>query len=113
MVVSRSHRPAIVTPVIESLGITRVTPCGSVGVKIARIVRGQADLYVHGCRGAKHWDAAAPEAILCAAGGRFTDLDGAAIDYRNPSLALSRGIVASNGAVHDRVLSITRGCQGT
>src|SRR5262249_52124274 len=81
MVASRSHRPAILEPVIQKLGIGRVVPCGSVGVKVSRIVLGEADLYVHGGRGAKRWDTCAPEAILTAAGGRFTDLGGAAIDY--------------------------------
>jgi 3'(2'), 5'-bisphosphate nucleotidase len=108
MVVSRSHRPAILDPVIAGLGIGRVVPCGSVGVKVARIVLGEADLYVHGGRGAKRWDTAAPEAILAAAGGRFTDLKGAAIDYTSPDLELRAGIVASNGALHDRVIAVTR-----
>jgi 3'(2'), 5'-bisphosphate nucleotidase len=105
LMVSRSHRPPMVASLVEKLGIGRVVPCGSVGVKIARLVLGQGDLYVHDGGGAKLWDSCAPEAVLVAAGGRFSDLEGAPIDYRSADLVLRRGIVASNGALHDSVLS--------
>lgn len=108
MVTSRSHRPAIVGPVEQRLGIPRVIPCGSVGVKIARIVLGQADLYVHGGAGAKRWDTAAPEAILEAAGGRFTDLAGAPIAYATSDLVQRTGILATNGLLHEQVFGVTR-----
>jgi 3'(2'), 5'-bisphosphate nucleotidase len=108
LVVSRSHRPAIVEPVIARLGIPRVVPCGSVGVKVARLAQARADLYVHGGAGAKRWDTCAPEAVLVAAGGRFTDLAGEPIDYACADLAVRRGIVASNGALHEAVLGVTR-----
>jgi 3'(2'), 5'-bisphosphate nucleotidase len=104
LVASRSHRPAILEPFIAELGIGSVIPCGSVGVKIARIVLGEADLYVHGGLGAKRWDTCAPEAVLVAAGGRFSDLDGAPIDYASPDLVLRHGICATNGALHDAAL---------
>ena len=107
LLVSRSHRPKIIDPVIERLGIHKTMPCGSVGVKVARIAMGEADLYVHGGRGAKRWDACAPEAILTAAGGRFTDIEGDLIDYASSDLMLDNGIVATNGALHDTVLAVT------
>src|SRR5205814_1244315 len=76
MMVSRSHRPAIVGPAAERLGITQLLPCGSVGVKVSRVVTAHAEVYLHGGRGPKSWDTCAPEAILRAAGGRFTELTG-------------------------------------
>jgi 3'(2'), 5'-bisphosphate nucleotidase len=108
LVVSRSHRPAIVDPVVKALGMTRLVPCGSVGVKVSRIVLGAADVYLHGGRGAKRWDTCAPEAVLVAAGGRFGDLDGAAIDYGCVDLHVRRGIVATNGALWEAVVGVTR-----
>jgi 3'(2'), 5'-bisphosphate nucleotidase len=105
LMVSRSHRPALLDPVVRHLGITKVRPCGSVGVKVAHLVFGEADLYLHAGPGAKHWDTCAPEAVLVAAGGRFTDLDGALIDYASGDLALHRGIAASNGALHEAALA--------
>jgi 3'(2'), 5'-bisphosphate nucleotidase len=87
------------------LGIGTLQPCGSVGVKVARIVLGQADLYVHAGRGMKHWDTCGPEAILAAAGGRMSDLRGQVIDYASSEIRLQRGLVATNGTLHPGVLS--------
>ena len=103
MVVSRSHQPPLVAPLQRRLGITHITRCGSVGVKVARIALAQADLYVHEGFGIKRWDSCAPEAILQAAGGRFSDLDGNAIDYAGGELP--PGILATNGLLHAGVLS--------
>jgi 3'(2'), 5'-bisphosphate nucleotidase len=102
---SRSHRPALLEPLLRRLHVARVVPCGSVGVKVTRLARGEADLYVHGGPGAKLWDTCAPEAVLTAAGGRFTDLSGAPIDYASPTLPLPNGLVATNGVLHDTVLA--------
>lgn len=104
LLVSRSHRPAIVEPLQRRLGIGRVVPCGSVGVKIARLLLGDADLYVHAGHGLSVWDTCAAEAALGAAGGWLSDLDGRPIDYRGPT-ALHRGLVASNGLLRDGVLA--------
>jgi len=103
--VSRSHRPPLVDSLIEDLGILRVVASGSVGVKIARLVLGQGDVYVHDGGGAKLWDTCGPEAVLTAAGGCFSDLEGSPIDYACADLVLRRGIIATNGPLHDEVLS--------
>lgn len=108
MMVSRSHRPPLIDPLAAKLKVARTLPCGSVGVKVARVVTGEADLYVHDGLGAKRWDSCAPEAVLLAAGGLFTDLDGALVDYASPDLAIRRGLVASNAALHGEVLSAVR-----
>lgn len=105
MVVSRSHRPPIIDPLRKRLGIGTLQPCGSAGVKIARIVLGQADLYVHAGPGMKHWDTCGPQAILEAAGGRMTDLRGQPFDYGSAEIRLQRGLVATNGHLHPGVLS--------
>jgi 3'(2'), 5'-bisphosphate nucleotidase len=108
MMVSRSHRPRLIEPLTDRLRITRVVPCGSVGVKVGRVSTGAADLYVHGGRGVKLWDVCAPEAILVSAGGRFSDLDGRRIDYAAGDLALKNGLVATNGALHGHVVDALR-----
>ncbi len=105
MVVSRSHVPAIAAPLRQRLGIGELVPCGSVGVKVARIALGEAELYVHGGHGVQLWDTCAAEAVLAAAGGRMSDLDGQRIDYANPRLRLERGLVASNGVLHPGLMS--------
>ncbi len=103
-VVSRSHASPDTTAVLAQLGITSITPCGSVGVKVARVIEGAADLYVHVSRGAKLWDSCAPEAILRAAGGLLTHLDGSAIDYRG-RLGLDSGLIATSPALLPRVVT--------
>ena len=47
LVVSRSHRPALVDSVISRMGLQRERSIGSVGLKIGLIARGQAEFYVH------------------------------------------------------------------
>jgi 3'(2'), 5'-bisphosphate nucleotidase len=104
MMVSRSHRPKLIDPLAANLGVTQQVPCGSVGVKVSRVVTADAEIYVHAGRGAKLWDTCAPEAILAAAGGRFTDLDGKLIDYTAADIAIPNGLVATNAVLFDRVL---------
>ena len=105
MMVSRSHRPELVDPLCRRLGVQKQVPCGSVGVKVARLALGQADIYAHAGPGLKKWDTCAPEAVLVAAGGRLSDLEGSSIDYAESELKLRKGLVASNGVLHPGVLS--------
>ena len=104
MVVSRSRRPRVVGPLAARLGIPQITPCGSVGVKVARVAMRDADLYVHGGGGIKSWDLCGPEAVLTAAGGRVTTLGGEPIDYAG-EIVHTKGFVGSNGALHATVLA--------
>lgn len=104
MMVSRSHRPPLIDPLAKHLGVTQQVPCGSVGVKVSRVVTADAEIYVHAGKGAKLWDTCAPEAILVAAGGRFTDLDGKPIDYAVADISIPNGLVATNAALFDRVV---------
>lgn len=110
-VVSRSHRSERTRRLLDLLGVSRTVPCGSVGVKAARVVEGAADLYVHPSTGAKLWDACAPDAILRAAGGELGDLSGAPIDYRG-ELMVSRGLLATNPALFAKVLEVVRRDEG-
>lgn len=104
MMVSRSHRPPIIDPLAKHLAVREQVPCGSVGVKVSRVVTADADIYVHAGKGAKLWDTCAPEAILLAAGGRFTDLDGKHIDYAADDILISNGIVATNAELFESVV---------
>jgi len=108
LVVSRSHRPAHTDALVERLAITRERPSGSVGIKVGLIAEREADLYVHLSGRSSKWDACAPDAILRAAGGRFTDLLGADIDYRAPGVLNARGLLACNDAAWGAVLPVVR-----
>src|SRR3982751_5635679 len=87
MAVSRSRPPAIATGVAQALGADLVA-MGSAGFKVAAVVRGEADLYVHG-GGQYEWDSAAPVAVARAAGVDASRLDGSPLQYNqfHPSLA--------------------------
>jgi 3'(2'), 5'-bisphosphate nucleotidase len=109
IVVSRSRRSPILGAIFSALGAPKEIPCGSVGVKVGLLARGGADAYVHPATGRvgggmKKWDTCAPEAILLAAGGAFTDRDGATIDYASSDIGVRDGVVASNGRIHDALL---------
>ena len=104
LVVSRSHRGRLTDPFKAALGVVHETPSGSVGIKAGLIAAGEADLYVNPSSKSRLWDGCAPDAVLSAAGGRFTDLDGRPLAYGGAELYNKRGILASNGLLHDDAL---------
>ena len=73
---------------------------GSIGCKIASIVRGESDIYIclslPGKSSPKDWDFAAPESILKAAGGAITNLDNQELSYGKTSFQQGGIIVATN-----------------
>ncbi len=103
LVASASHRTADIDRVKTELGIAEEMNVGSVGVKLCLIAMGARDLYVNPAAKTKSWDTCAPEAILAGAGGRLSDLFGDPIGYTD-ELAHRRGLVASNGHMHDEVV---------
>jgi 3'(2'), 5'-bisphosphate nucleotidase len=107
-VVSRSHRNRAVAEVVARLGITREAASGSVGLKAGLIAEQKADLYVHISDRSSAWDACGPEAVLKAAGGRFTDLAGSPYHYGGTDMRSRSGILACNAAAYDAVLPVAR-----
>jgi len=108
LVVSRSHRSKSTDKIVSALGIKRELRSGSVGLKIGIISEQTADLYVHVSDKACKWDACGPEAVVRAAGGRFSDLGGSPFDYRETELRNTRGILACNAVAYDKVLPAVR-----
>jgi 3'(2'), 5'-bisphosphate nucleotidase len=108
LVVSRSHRNRAVGNVVTELGITQETTSGSVGLKAGLIAEQKADLYIHIADKSSLWDACGPEAVLKAAGGRFTDLTGNPYHYGGADMRNRSGILACNAAAYDAVLPAAR-----
>jgi 3'(2'), 5'-bisphosphate nucleotidase len=104
IVVSRSHRSEALDRAEGTLGVAETIAMGSAGLKGSCVATGVAEAYVAPNYAGKRWDACAVEAIVCAAGGRFTDASGTPIDYRAPSLDNDSGLVASNGLLHDLLI---------
>jgi 3'(2'), 5'-bisphosphate nucleotidase len=105
---SRNHRSPKMYRVIEDFGFPREIQRGSVGLKVGLIARREADLYIHLSPRTKFWDSCAPQIILEEAGGRMTDLFGARIRYDLTDVQNHNGILASNGASHDELVSRLR-----
>jgi len=76
---SRSRPPAFVTALAEEIG-AELVPMGSAGVKIAAVINGDADAYVH-AGGQYEWDSAAPVAVASATGLHASRIDGTALKY--------------------------------
>lgn len=82
MVVSRSRPPAVAELVAGRLGATTIA-MGSAGAKIAAVIQGQADIYVH-AGGQYEWDSAAPVAVALATGLHASRIDGSPLGYGLP-----------------------------
>jgi len=84
----------------------RMEGLGSTAYRMARIAEGAADATLSA--GSKsEWDVCAAELIVREAGGRVTDFSGAPYRY-NREETRRRGVIATNGLLHDAVLSIVR-----
>jgi 3'(2'), 5'-bisphosphate nucleotidase len=101
---SRSHHSPKVDLIRGRLGITKEVRSGSVGLKVGLIAEGRAHVYIHLGSRTNQWDTCAPEAILKEAGGRLTDREGEPIRYDTPEIRNLRGVLASNGVIHERAL---------
>ena len=81
---------------------------GSIGLRLSLIAAGERDLYANPAGRVKLWDTCAPEVILREAGGRLSDRRGAPLDYRGAELSHRRGLIASNGLVHEEAVERLR-----
>jgi 3'(2'), 5'-bisphosphate nucleotidase len=101
VVVSRSHRAPTLEAGLAMLGAREATTFGSAGIKASLVAGGEADVYLQPGRAGKRWDACAPEAIVLAAGGAFSDTRGVPIEYASGELENAFGLVATNAALAD------------
>ena len=86
IVVSRS-RPASFLPRMAELAGADLDPLGSAGAKVAAVLTGAADAYVH-AGGQYEWDSAAPVAVARAAGFHASRIDGSELSYNQPDLLM-------------------------
>jgi 3'(2'), 5'-bisphosphate nucleotidase len=102
MAVSRTRPPALATDLATRLDLATV-PMGSAGYKVAAVIRGEVDLYVH-AGGQYEWDSAAPVAVAAAAGLFTSRLDGSPLRYNQPDVLLP-DLVVCRPELADRVLT--------
>ena len=100
LVTSKNHQNEILQHLISKAGFKKVNVMGSIGCKIASMIRGECDIYISlslpGKSSPKDWDFAAPEAILKAAGGAITNLENEELSYGKPKFSQGGIIIASN-----------------
>ncbi|VEG90205.1 inositol monophosphatase [Legionella spiritensis] len=76
LIQSHSHWSQEVEEFAGKLGITQTIKYGSLGLKLALIAAGKADLYCNFSRRCHLWDLCGPEMILSEAGGRVLSVSG-------------------------------------
>ena len=100
IVTSKNHRNNALRNLIDKVGFREIKVMGSIGCKIASILRGESDMYIclslPGQSSPKDWDFSAPETILKAAGGAITNLDNNELCYGQSNFKQEGIIVASN-----------------
>ncbi len=100
LVTSKNHRNQTLQNLIQAINFNRFIVMGSIGCKIASIIRGESDIYIclslPGKSSPKDWDFAAPEAILKAAGGAITNINNKELSYGKSSFQQGGIIIATN-----------------
>ncbi|MDB9311661.1 3'(2'),5'-bisphosphate nucleotidase [Spirulina sp. CS-785/01] len=101
----------------QTLGITHPPLQLDSQAKYGAVARGEADYYVRiplpgsSLRRENIWDHAAGAIVVEEAGGCVTDLDGKSLDFSvGAKLIRNNGIIASNGAIHQRILTAIAQC---
>lgn len=89
---------------VRALGPAKIIETYSAGIKLAAVARGDADIYVNSYVGFNDWDVCAGQILVEEAGGRVTLLDGTAVVYGSPGAQLRRGLVATNGHLHEETI---------
>jgi 3'(2'), 5'-bisphosphate nucleotidase len=105
IVVSRTRPPEVALQVRDALGGVLVE-MGSAGAKVAAVVQGLADVYVH-AGGQYEWDSAAPVAVARAAGLHTSRIDGSSLQYNRPDPKLP-DVVVCRPEYAEAVLAVTR-----
>jgi 3'(2'), 5'-bisphosphate nucleotidase len=108
ILVSRSHTPPRLASLVAAVHAGETMIYGSSGLKAVLVATGAYDVYLQPGHAGMRWDACASEALVKAAGGDCSDADGVAFDYLTTDLANRRGLVATNGLLHEPIILAVR-----
>src|SRR5207245_8201337 len=104
----RSRNPGEPSWPVQALRPARVVETYSAGIKLARVARGEADVYVNTYDAFHDWDICAGHILVAEAGGRVTGLAGQELHYGLPGAWQRDGLLASNGLLHELALATPR-----
>jgi 3'(2'), 5'-bisphosphate nucleotidase len=103
---SRSQGEQGSARLLAALRAVRAVATWSAGIKLALVARGEADLYLGDYLHPHDWDVCAGHLLVEEAGGRVSDLTGREVRYDGSGTSCGgRGLLASNGLVHDAALA--------
>ena len=105
IVSSKNHKESKLQNLLSTICFAETKQIGSVGCKVASILRGEADVYISlsGKTSPKDWDMAAPHALIEAAGGKFSHADGTHLIYQKTNYSQSGCLIASHGKTHQKI----------
>jgi 3'(2'), 5'-bisphosphate nucleotidase len=103
---SRSRPPPFLAALAGRIG-AELVPMGSAGAKVAAVVGGEVDAYVH-AGGQYEWDSAAPVAVATATGLHASRIDGSALRYNQADPRLP-DLVVCRKDLSGRLLAALRG----
>jgi 3'(2'), 5'-bisphosphate nucleotidase len=105
----QSHAKPGKTPwPVERLKPARVIETYSAGVKLARIARGEGDVYVNTYAEFHDWDIAAGHILVEEAGGLVTGVGGETLLYGEPGAKQRYGLIAANPSLLRTCLSLLK-----
>lgn len=104
VVSSKSQKTELNDRALELLSPGENRPLGSAGLKGAAVADSSVDLYLAPGFAGCLWDTCAPEALVRAVGGFFTDVHGLPINYRAVGVENNRGAVAGAADLHTEVI---------
>lgn len=104
IVVSRTRPPEVALRVRDALH-GELVEMGSAGAKVAAVVQGLADVYVH-AGGQFEWDSAAPVAVARAAGLYTSRIDGSELQYNQADSTLP-DLIVCRAEYAEAVLRVT------
>jgi 3'(2'), 5'-bisphosphate nucleotidase len=106
LVASRTRPPALLHEVAAALG-AELVPMGSAGAKIAAVISGDVDAYIH-AGGQYEWDSAAPVGVALATGLHASRIDGSPLEYNRADPMLPDLIVCRKDLANRLLDAISR-----
>jgi 3'(2'), 5'-bisphosphate nucleotidase len=105
LIQSHSHKDGPPSRELRALKPASVVAAYSAGIKLARVARGEADLYLNTYPAFRDWDACAGHVLVAEGGGAVTGLGGQEILYGRPGARHEVGLLATNGLLHAPALA--------
>ena len=103
---SRTRAPAFLSAVADEVG-AELVPMGSAGAKIAAVISGEVDAYLH-AGGQYEWDSAAPVAVAITTGLHTSRIDGSELRYNQADPRLDDLLVCRRGLAERLLAAVAR-----